>query len=570
MRSLLRIITGGSTPPSDLTLFNFKNYPRIMLRIIALLIIGACCSAHARDNYPKNPDIDILHYRFYLTLSDDTDVIKGITTVEIIFKKKGIINVRLDLISSDKANGMTVESVTQNEEKLVYTHIKNELNITMNNPSTEGQHSEITIRYSGIPITGLHIKPNKYNERTFFSDNWPNLTRHWLPVVDHVGEKATCEFIVTAPVRYQVVSNGLKLEETNLSSTQKKTHWKQSVPISPWLYVLGVAEFAVQYVDWFDCKSIQTWVFHQDREAGFSDFAKPSKEVLEFYTRYVGPFAYEKLANIQASSVAGGMESASAILYNEKSVVGDGNFRWRKVVIHEIAHQWFGCAVTEADWDDVWLSEGFATYFTALFIEHAYGRDEFVKEMKNARVQTFTFYKDNPDHTIVHKNLSDMSKVTSSHTYQKGAWVLHMLRNMMGDEAFEKGIQNYYRIYMNSTASTKDFQIEMEKVSGLDLTPFFKQWLNQGGKLILSGSWSYSVQTKSITIDLTQTQTDGTTFSVPVEIGIYYKNQLIPEIRKMELTSTSGQFKLPSNEEPERIILDPRTVLLAEGSLVKK
>jgi aminopeptidase N len=540
------------------------------MKVFIFLFLLVSVVSHATDNYPKNPDVDVQHYRFDITLSDETDEIKCTATIDVLLKKKDMRQIRLDLTHNDKGKGMTVASVTQNGKKLSYTHLKNELILTLANPSQAGEYIQFTVTYSGIPATGLHIKPNRHNERTFFSDNWPDLTRNWLPVVDHVAEKATCEFIVTAPVRYQVVCNGLLLEETNLNATQKRTHWKQSVPISPWLYVLGVAEFAVQYVDTFDGKSIQTWVFHQDRDAGFADFAKPTKEVLEFYTRYVGPFAYEKLANIQASSVSGGMESASAILYNEKSVAGDGNFRWKKVVIHEIAHQWFGCAVTESDWDDVWLSEGFATYFTALFIEHAYGRDEFVKEMQDARRITFNFYKDNPAHTIVHTNLSDMSKVTSSHTYQKGAWVLHMLRNMIGDEAFEKGIQNYYRKYMNSTARTKDFQTEMEKVSGLNLTDFFRQWLNQGGKLILNGSWTYNAGSKIIELDLKQTQTDGTTFSAPVEIGIYKKGQLVPDVRKVELTSTSGQFKIPYEGDPERIVIDPKTVLLAEWSFDKK
>ena len=163
-----------------------------------------------------------------------------------------------------------------------------------------------------------------------------------------------------------------------------------------------------------------------------------------------------------------------------------------------------------------------------------------------------------------------MSKVTSSHTYQKGAWVLHMLRNKIGDEAFEKGIKNYYRLYMNSTASTKDFQTEMEKVSRLDLTTFFKQWLNQGGKLTLNGSWTYNANSKTIEFDLTQTQTDGTMFSAPVEIGIYKKGQLVPDVKKVELNTASGQFKIAYEADPERIVIDPKTVLLAEWSFEKK
>ena len=167
------------------------------------------------------------------------------------------------------------------------------------------------------------------------------------------------------------------------------------------------------------------------------------------YSDYIGPFSYEKLANIQSNSVSGGMEAASAILYSESSVVGDRNERWRNVVIHEIAHQWFGNAVTEYDWDDVWLSEGFATYFTSLFIEHQYGHDAFMEQMASSKKRVDSFNAENPDYTIIHKNLEDMTKVTTRQTYQKGSWILHMLRGIMGEERFWSGIRSYYAKYQN-------------------------------------------------------------------------------------------------------------------------
>jgi aminopeptidase N len=319
-----------------------------------------------------------LNYAFRILLSDDTDEIKCEATIDVRYAGEGVEFLRLDLVKASATlnnKGMVVSKVVSNGQPLSFTHEGDELKIKLPTASKTNQRSAYTITYSGIPATGLKIANNKYGERTFFSDNWPDKGRNWLPMVDHPYDKAMCEFIVTAPAHYQVVSNGLKMEETDLPNNLRLTHWKQSVPIASWLYVLGVARFAVQYVDQFDHKSIETWVYHQDREKGFYDFAIPTKQVLEFYSNYVGPFAYEKLANIQSNSVSGGMEAASAILYSENAVIGDRNERWRNVVIHEIAHQWFGNSVTEHDWDDVWLSEGFATYFTLLFIEHAYGRD---------------------------------------------------------------------------------------------------------------------------------------------------------------------------------------------------
>ena len=245
------------------------------------------------DTYPKNPDIDAINYTFKLSLSDDTDEIVGEATVDLRFRVDGISEIRLDLISQgEDGSGMAVTGVAAGGESVAFTHEGNELLIHLPVPSRASQRSQYTIRYRGVPATGLIIGDNKHGDRTFFSDNWPNRARNWLPTIDHPYDKAMCEFVVTAPDHYQVISNGLKMEETDLPGGRRLTHWKQSVPIATWLYVLGVARFAVQYVGEYDGKSIQTWVYAQDRDAGFYDFAVPTKDVLEFYGDRVGPYSY--------------------------------------------------------------------------------------------------------------------------------------------------------------------------------------------------------------------------------------------------------------------------------------
>ena len=220
----------------------------------------------------------------------------------------------------------------------------------------------MTIRYRGTPAAGLRIGNNMHGERTFFGENWPNLVRNWLPMIDHPYDKATGEFIVTAPSHYQVVANGLLIEELDLPGNQRRTHWKQSVPIASWLHTMAVARFSSHLAGAVDGIPIQTWVFPQDRDAGRQLFEDQSRRALLFFSSQIGPYPYEKLANVQATGFTGGTEYASAIFYGEKGVSAG-----RGPVVHEIAHQWFGDSVTERDWDDVWLSEGFATYFALLF-----------------------------------------------------------------------------------------------------------------------------------------------------------------------------------------------------------
>lgn len=541
-----------------------------LLSVLMFLLLNSIVSL--ADKYPKNPKIDILNYVFRMALADDTDVIHVEATVDVRYVGEGVEILRLDLVKTSTAlgdKGMTVSKVESEGKALSFTHEGEELKINLPAPSKSNQRSVYTITYSGMPATGLKIARNKYGDRTFFSDNWPDKGRNWLPIVDHPYDKAMCEFIVTAPAHYQVVSNGLKIEETDLPGGMRLTHWKQSVPIASWLYVLGVARFAVQYVDQFDNKSIETWVYYQDREAGFYDFAEPTKQALEFYSNYVGPFVYERLANIQSNSVSGGMEAASAILYSENSVVGDRNERWRNVVIHEIAHQWFGNSVTEHDWDDVWLSEGFATYFTLLFIEHAYGRDAFLAGLADSKKRVDAFHVKNPNYRIVHDNLQDMEQVTSSQTYQKGSWILHMLRGVVGTENFQKGIRSYYYKYMNSNATTADFQREMEEASGMDLKNFFEQWLYKPGALKLSGSWQYNDKKKELKITLDQVQTDGSLFKLPVQLAIY-SGEGKPVIETLQVNEKRNEFILPVDRAPTNIVLDPNNWVLMDATWGKK
>lgn len=544
--------------------------------ILGLFLILFCNQMvySLNDPYPKNPNIDAINYRFEFELSDDTDEILGTTTVDVRFLTKGIETLRLDLIKKSNIlgnKGMHVSAVVSNSngEPVDYKHENDALLITLPSASTKNQRSQFTITYQGIPATGLIIGDNKYGDRTFFSDNWPNKGRNWLPTIDHPYDKATCEFVVTAPSHYQVVSNGLLMEETDLSSGKRLTHWKQSVPIAPWLYVLGVAKFAIQYVDNFQGKSIQTWVYYQDRDAGFYDFAEPTKKALEFFNSYIGPFSYEKLANIQSNSVGGGMEAATAILYGDNSVTGERSIRWRNVVIHELAHQWFGNSVTEYDWDDVWLSEGFATYFTLLFIEHEYGRDAFLEGLQSSKKRVDNFYEKHKDYTIIHDNLKDMKKVTSSQTYQKGSWTLHMLRGIMGTENFWRGIQSYYKKYQNANATTQDFRREMEEASGKDLSTFFQQWLNKAGTLKYKGNWKYDNEKSQVKISLDQVQEDGSLFEMPIEIGIHYEGQNRQQIEIIQVNKKSNVFTINVESEPKNIVLDPNTWVLMDADFGK-
>jgi aminopeptidase N len=521
------------------------------------------------DTYPRQP-LDVEHYTFALVLSDSSNRVDGTATVRMRFTAGGVTQFWLDLAGATPARqgrGMVVQEVRAAGATLAFRHTDDRLTITLPSAVREGERLDVIVRYSGEPADGLQIKPTRNGDRAFFSDNWPDKAHQWLPTVDHVGDKATMEMSVSAPAQYQVVSNGRLVETTDLPGGARRSVWRQGVPISPWLFTLGVTRFAVQHLGDYRGIPLETWVFAPERDKGFYDFAVPVHDAMAFYSERVGPFAYEKLANVQSVATGGGMEAATAIMYDQGSVDGTRRTRWRNVIIHEIAHQWFGNAVTERDWDDVWLSEGFATYFTLLFIEHAYGRDEFAQGLRDSRKTVVDFYARRPDYRVVHDNLADMSQVTTSMTYQKGGWVLHMLRQHMGEDRFWAGIRAYYARYLNRTATTADFRAAMEEASGQDLRAFFDQWLYRGGIPRLEVAWQWDAAARAVVIDWTQVQAGGP-FVFPMDISVAGPQG--KQLHRFNVDSVRGQVRLPSPMAPGEVIVDPEVRMLLDVTVRRR
>ncbi len=520
------------------------------------------------DSYPRQTFVDVQNYVFTLELKDNTNMIVGEAVIEFLFNTDGVTEVSLDLIgkSADGKTGMTVSSVRSENRALAFKHENNRLQFNLGSPAKRGERRRITVLYSGTPADGLVIGTNRKGDRVFFGDNFPDRCRHWLPTIDHPYDKATCEFAVTAPEAYQVVAPGAMVESTTMPGGRRLTRYRESVPITTYCMVIGVARFAVETIGQVAGKPVQTWVYAAERDAGFADYAIALKP-LEFFSWRIGPYAYEKLANVQSKTRWGGMENAGTIFYSERTVTGQG--RNEGLFAHEIAHQWFGDSVTESDWDHTWLSEGFATYFTHVYNEYMYGRDTMARGLRRDRENIIKYFEKNPKAAIVTPANAKLDNILSTNSYQKGGWFLHMLRRQVGDEKFWKGVSTYFTKYRNGNVLTGDFEAIMEEVSGSKLDSFFRQWVDNPGQPLIDGAWSYSGGV--LTVEIHQIQAADMVYKTPLDIGIGLDRDSGPRTETVLLEARDQTYTVKLDREPLEVTLDPNTWLLMQvNKFVKK
>jgi len=344
------------------------------------------------------------------------------------------------------------------------------------------------IQYDGVPRDGLVIRRGDLS-RTIFADNWPDRARYWLAVQDHPGDKAAVAWRVEAPGGYTVVANGRLEGVDSLPGARRRWRFRNDEPIPAYTMVVGMARFAISAMPAATCATrcvpVSVYTYPQDSATAVHGAFRRVSEMIDFFASRIAPFPYAELRHVQSSTRFGGMENSTAIFYDERAV-RDGRMS-EGTVAHETAHQWFGDAVTEADWHHVWLSEGFATYGAALWAEHVGGDSALRQTMTRAR--TTIVGSAATDRPILDSTITDPRRgLLSSNSYQKGSWVLHTLRGLIGDSAFFQGLRRYYREFEHRTALSSDFALIMAAESGQDLDWYFRQALTRPGYPILEAT----------------------------------------------------------------------------------
>ena len=535
-------------------------------RVAAQVDVGPGATRDLAIERPYRPGIDVLSYELSLDLPATGNVISGFAALSVRHTTR-VDTLVLDLVR------LTVDSVHVDGRRVAFSRTPDEIHIPY---LPNGKFPvRVEVGYHGAVDDGLIVRTDSAGRWTGFGDNWPNRARYWIPSVDHPSDKATVTWNVTAPAERTVVANGVLVDRTALSDGRIRTRWRESHPISVYLMVIAAAPLTEYSLGNTACGlgerggCVPQFVYTApEQRTLLPGVFGQAAEIVRYFSSLVGPFPYEKLAHLQSATRFGGMENATAIFY------ADAAFRTGRMneglIAHETAHQWFGDAVTEREWSHLWLSEGFATYFAALWTDHAHGHTAFRRDMEGIRANVLADNDAVPTHPVIDTAQRNLLSLLNSNSYQKGGFVLHMLRRQVGDRAFFTALRTYYGAFRDGTALTDDLRVAMERASGQRLDWFFDQWLRRPGFPELSVTWSSDPSSHQVTLDIVQGPRYGA-YRFPLTVEVENADGSRRRETVLVPAEASAHLPIPAGAQaPAGLVVDPDVELLARITVQRR
>ena len=517
--------------------------------ILPLLLLLQAPLAGRADPDSILPQHTPLHHDLTIVLPDTGRHILGVLTTTWLLRSSAPLELELDSVF--RVVRVLTDGKGENRLARAEYAILQGGGVYIPHSKGAGDTLRTTVRYHGDVRNGLIIRTDSAGRRTIFADNWPDRAHGWIPLYDHPSAKATVTLHVEASAGMQVVATGVLQKIDTLVRGRRLWHFEQAERIPPYGIVVGAGRLATTPVAPVACElrcvpqAIVT--FPEDSAAAIDGPFHRVGDMVEFFSGYIGPFPYARLSHVQSTTMFGGMENPTAIFY-DGAAYATGQLS-EETVAHETAHQWFGDAVTEADWHHLWLSEGFATYFSALWLRHADGDSAFRRTMRLGAERVFS--SPATERPILDMAATDLMGLLNTNNYPKAGWALHSLRGLIGDSAFQAGIRTYYQRYRDSTALSSDFASLMAAAAGRDLSWFFTQVLTQPGYPKLAVTWKQERGT--LTLTLRQTQ--------PAEWGRYRLPGLTLLIDgtpvKVDVTEAETVVRIQRKQAPKSLVVDP-------------
>jgi aminopeptidase N len=487
------------------------------------------------------------------------------------------------------ARSMKIHSVSMmksgNLEELSYQYQNDQLKIDLARWYKRGERFTVKIKYTACPNeietkSGTAVTSDKglffinadgsdiFKPRQLWTQGETQSNSAWFPVIDAPNQRTTQELSVTVENKFKTLSNGLLVKSVANTDGTRTDYWKQEKPHAPYLFALIVGEYAVIKDKWRNIP-LEYYVEPKYASSAKAIFGK-TPEMIEFFSQKFGvDFPWAKYSQVPVRDyVSGAMENTTATVFGnfvQRTTRELLDFDNEAIIAHELAHHWFGDLVTCESWANTTLNEGFATYAEYLWNEYKYGKDyadyefitpqiNYLREAAGEKKKLIRYYYTHAD------DLFD------SHSYSKGALVLHMLRNYLGDELFFESLKTYLKKYSYKSAEIHDLRLVFEEVTGEDLNWFFNQWFLGAAHPMLSISQNWNPNEGKLTMQIDQTQDkDFPIFRLPVNVAFYFKDSTM--YKEIWLEDPSNNFEYILKEKPLLVDIDPQRTILCEKKI---
>jgi aminopeptidase N len=538
-----------------------------------ILLFSIVLGAQDLKYQPERDKInDLVHTKLKVDFNFEKSQLNGEAWVTLTPHFYDVNKVVLD------AKSFNVHEVKVNDKKANFNYSEDELSVELDKTYKKGEEYTVYIKYTAKPeeikqkgsenITdakGLYFidpkeeDPNKPTQ--IWTQGETESNSCWFPTIDSPNQKMSQEIYMTIPDKFVTLSNGtLKSQVVNANGT-RTDYWKMDQKHAPYLVFVGVGEFSVTKDSW-NGKEVNYYV-----EPEFAPEAKVifgnTPEMMTFFSTLTGiPYQWDKYSQIVVRDfVSGAMENTTATVHAEDAQQKMGqlidNNEWESTIAHELFHHWFGDLVTTESWANLTVNESFATYSVYLWFAHKYGKDKADANMYSD-VQTY-MTSQSEDKDLVRFHYASREDMFDTVSYHKGNAILHMLRDVLGDEAFFEGMNTYLTTYKYGTAEAHQLRLAFEKVSGKDLNWFFNQWYFGNGHIKMNVTYDYNTINKTVTVNVNQ---KGNTFKFPLSIDIYEETG--KTTHNVWVDSAQNSFTFSFNRLPKLINIDAKHVLLAE------
>ena len=555
---------------------------KIILLLVALsfslLVISQTCGKKGHQHYfdvksfennQRSDTIDVLDYKIFLDFTDmGNQNMNGSSRVLFRSKMNNITSISLDLLE------LSIDSVKRGNDHLTYTYNDTLIKVTLASTLQENDLDSVTVYYGGTPVTdpsgfgGFYFQNNyAYNLGVGFSADPHNYGRTWHPCFDNFVERATYEITILSPPINSAYSMGVITADEVTATSENLRTWKLEDPIPSYLACVAVSDYThVDQTYESNLTGSQIPVMLISRAADTTNFKNSFANLfgsMDAFEENYGPFVWDKVGFVAVPFNGGAMEHATCIAY--PLVTLNGNLQYETLMAHELAHHWWGDLVTCRTSGDMWINEGIASYSEALFLEHIYGYNDYISELRDVHrdvIQRAHF----DDEAFYPLSGVPHSATYGTHSYSKGSTVMHNMRSYMGDLNFFNGLKDIQTNWAFKDIDAADFRDALETATGLDMHPFFENWIFNPG---FSGFVIDSINTVpnggnfDVQLFIKQKLFEAPSFFEQVPIEVTFVDENLNEVTEQIIVD--GEFSavtLTSTFAPSMVYLNKNDQLL--------